>query len=250
MPAPFDSLARSRASRVLAGIGPPGLLLLVLIAAAVWSFVWLAGEVVQGDTRVLDEQILRLLRSPGDAGDPLGPVWFEETIRDFTALGSFAVLTYLVAGALALLLIQGKSRTALLLLASIAGAIVLSIVLKLGFDRPRPEVVAHVTRVGTSSFPSQHSLMSVAVYLTLGALLAQTQPRRRLKAFVIGLAIATALIVGLSRLYLGVHWPSDVLAGWAIGGAWALLSWFVLLRLQQRGRLSPGPEEESALSER
>lgn len=255
-----DALVSSLWPRIVAAlrlplgiVGPRGLILLVLVAGGIWAFVWLAEEVVEGDTHAVDQAILKVLRNPDDSADPLGPAWLEESVRDLTALGSFSVLGYLTAGAAGLLLIQGKRRTAALLLGSIVGAVLFSIALKLGFERPRPEVVAHISKVTTSSFPSQHSLMSVVVYLTLGALLAQTQQSRRLKAYLIFLAVVTALLVGFSRLYLGVHWPSDVLAGWAVGGAWALLSWFVLLRLQQRGDVAPetptvedGGEPESA----
>ena len=128
-------------------------------------------------------------------------------------------------------------------LAAVGGGIVLSSLLKAGFERPRPELVPHGSLVYTASFPSGHSMMAAVVYLTLGALLARAQPRRRLKVYLLALAVLVTVAVGISRVYLGVHWPTDVLAGWTIGGAWALLWWAVALGLQRRGRIEP--EEEA-----
>jgi undecaprenyl-diphosphatase len=116
----------------------------------------------------------------------------------------------------------------------------LSTALKLGFARPRPDLVPHGVRVYTASFPSGHAMLSAVTYLTLGALLARVQPQRRVKAFLLGLAIALTVLIGMSRVYLGVHWPSDVLAGWCGGAAWASLCWFVALQLQRRGEVERG----------
>jgi undecaprenyl-diphosphatase len=117
----------------------------------------------------------------------------------------------------------------------------LSTGLKMGFERPRPDLVPHATRVYTASFPSGHAMLSAITYLTLGALLARVEKSRRVSAFIMGLAIITTLLVGISRVYLGVHWPSDVVAGWSVGAAWASLCWFVALQLQRRGQVEkPG----------
>ena len=82
-------------------------------------------------------------------------------------------------------------------------------------------------------------MLAAVVYLTLGALLARVQPRRWLKAYVLGLAVVLTILIGLSRVYLGVHWPTDVLAGWTAGAAWGLMVWCVALWLQQRGQIEP-----------
>jgi undecaprenyl-diphosphatase len=97
--------------------------------------------------------------------------------------------------------------------------------------------VPHGAEVYTASFPSGHSMMSAIVYLTLGALVARTQPDHGVKVYIMTIAVALTLMVGVSRVYLGVHWPTDVLAGWSLGGVWALLSWLVMVWLQSRGRL-------------
>jgi undecaprenyl-diphosphatase len=138
---------------------------------------------------------------------------------------------------IAFLVMAGKQRMALLVLAAVGGGMVASALLKIGFERPRPDLVPHAARVYTASFPSGHSMLSAVTYLTLGALLAQGQATRPLRAFFLGFAIVLTVMVGASRIYLGVHWPSDVLAGWCGGAAWAGLCWFVELQLQQRGQV-------------
>ncbi len=219
------------------------LVLLTLLLGAIWVFAMVAGEVIEGDTRALDETILLAMRNPADRSDPLGPGWMEELGRDFTALGGVGVLTLLtlaVAGYLALL---RKFGAALLVLAAVGGGVLLSTLLKLGFDRPRPDLVPHGSIVYTRSFPSGHSMLSAATYLTLGALLARVQSKRRLKAYLLVLAIMVTLLVGVSRVYLGVHWPTDVLAGWTAGAAWALLVWLVARWLQGRGQVETDLED-------
>ena len=148
--------------------------------------------------------------------------------RDFTALGSITVLVLISTLSVLYLALKRYWRTALVLALSIAGGMALSISLKHGFDRPRPDLVPHIAEVRTASFPSSHSMMATIVFLTIGALLAKSMPERSAKVFVIFVSTFVALGVGVSRVYLGVHWPSDVLAGWAAGSAWALLSWLVL----------------------
>jgi len=130
-----------------------------------------------------------------------------------------------------------RRAAALLVLVAVAGGMLLSTLLKLGFERPRPDLVPHAVEVYTASFPSGHAMLSAVTWLTLGALLMRVEPRRRVKAFVLAMAVLTTLLVGASRIYLGVHWPTDVLAGWCIGAAWALICWLAALWLQRRGRV-------------
>ena len=221
------------------------LTVLSLLAGGLWVFILLAQYVNKGQVSRFDERIVRALRSASDPADPLGPRWFEETMRDFTALGGFAVLGALSAAAILYLVLIKKRGTALMAFVSIAGGVVVSLLLKDFFDRPRPDLVPHGQHVYTKSFPSGHAMLSAVTYLTLGAVLARVQARRLLKLYVIALALLTALLVGASRVYLGVHWPSDVLAGWAAGSVWALAVWGVTHLLQRTGDIEPEPAEEA-----
>jgi undecaprenyl-diphosphatase len=221
---------------------------LALAAAALWGFVELAGEVLEGETHAFDERILLALRSAADRSDPLGPGWLEELMRDVTGLGSTGVLTFITLAAAGFLALNRKTHAALLVVAAVAGGMLLSTLLKVGFDRPRPDLVPHGALVYTASFPSGHAMLSAVVYLTLGALLARVQARRLLKLYLLGLAILLTVAVGASRVYLGVHWPTDVLAGWAVGAAWALLCWAAALWLQRQGRVEPADPDPEAVA--
>lgn len=206
-------------------------------AAAFYLFIAVADEVMEGEAGSLDREILLALRTPGDRSDPLGPPWLEETMRDFTALGGTGVLTLLTLLVLAFLMMTRKRHAALLVAFSVAGGTALSQVLKWGFDRPRPDLVPHGMAVYSQSFPSGHAMLSAVVYLTLGALLARTQARTRVKVFLLASAAVLTVIVGISRIYLGVHWPTDVLGGWALGAAWASACWLLMLWLQRKGEV-------------
>ena len=219
------------------------LLSLLVVAGGMWLFLEVADEVREGELAQIDRQILLLFRNPADPEDPIGPVWLEEAMRDLTALGSVVVLTLITLATAVYLALANKRRAALFLLIAIGGGIVIGFAVKAGFERPRPDLVAHAAKVFTASFPSGHSMMAAVTYLTLGTLLARVQPSRRLKLYLIGLAVLVSLLVGISRVYLGVHWPSDVLGGWALGASWAMLCWAAVLRLQRRGQIErAGPE--------
>jgi undecaprenyl-diphosphatase len=153
------------------------------------------------------------------------------------------VLTTVVLFACGYLWLLRKRLAVVYVLAAVLGAQALSSALKSTFDRPRPTLAPHGDFVYTASFPSGHSSMSAATYLTLGALLARYQRKRRLRVYLVLVALALALLVGVSRVYLSVHWPTDVLAGWAIGAAWALLVWAVAAWLQRRSVIEPGVEQ-------
>nr|WP_298373355.1 phosphatase PAP2 family protein [uncultured Halomonas sp.] len=211
------------------------LLSAVVLSAGVWGFVELADTVIEGETRTLDERILLAFRTPGDLSDPLGPGWLEELGRDFTALGGVGVLVFITLITFGFLLLSRYYRASLFLLASIGGGLLASTLLKMLFDRPRPDLVSHGSIVYTASFPSGHSMMAAVTYLTLTALLIRIQPRFRLKAYLLVAALLVTLLVGISRIYLGVHWPTDVLAGWTAGAAWASLCWLTARWLQRRG---------------
>ncbi|MCL7939911.1 phosphatase PAP2 family protein [Halomonas sp. ATCH28] len=215
-----------------------GALLCVLILfGGVWGFVELAEEVSEGETRSIDETLLLSLRNPADHADPLGPGWVEELGRDFTALGGVGVLALVSLGALGYLILARHYRAALFASIAVPGGILLSTLMKVGFDRPRPDLVPHDASVYTASFPSGHAMMSAVTYLTLAALLIRVQPELRLKAYILMLAILLTLLVGMSRVYLGVHWPTDVLAGWTAGAAWAALCWLAMRWMQRRSQV-------------
>jgi undecaprenyl-diphosphatase len=212
-------------------------LALLVLGTGLFAFIGIADEMLEGDTLRLDRWLLLALRASGDPGDPLGPPWLEEMFRDFTALGGIGVLSLLTLVSVGYLWLQGLRRVALFLLLAILGGLLLSLALKTGFDRPRPDLVSHGSMIYTSSFPSGHSMLAAVVYLTGGALLAVVHTARRARVYLIGCAVLATLLVGVSRVYLGVHWPSDVLAGWAAGAAWAAACWLAAHWLQQGGRI-------------
>jgi len=210
------------------------LVALALLGLSVLGFIEVAEEVLEGDWRSFDESVLVGLRTPGSLDDPIGPPWFEETMRDFTALGGLAVVTLMTLAAFGFLMIAGRRNTAFYVLFAVGGGALASILLKQGFDRPRPDLVAPGMHAYQSGFPSGHSMMSAVVYLTLGALLARLQNRASQRTYLMGVACMVVILVGLSRIYLGVHWPTDVLAGWLAGAAWATFCWLGAWWLETR----------------
>lgn len=213
------------------------ILALLLVAAAAWIFLEVADEVLEGETREFDESVLLAFRTTADTSDPVGASWVEELARDLTGLGGIVVLTFLTLAAAGFLLLQRKRHLAAYLLVAVATGVAGSLLLKSGFARPRPDLVAHGSAVYPSSFPSGHSMMSAIVYLTLGVLLATALEKRVTQAYVLALAVLVTVAVGISRVYLGVHWPTDVLAGWAAGCGWAFLCWAIADVLRDRGRI-------------
>ncbi|MBK8905200.1 MAG: phosphatase PAP2 family protein [Anaerolineaceae bacterium] len=227
------------------------LLALFLIMGGIWLTINLTSEVLEGDTHTIDQELLLALREPGDTNDPIGPRWFEEMIRDYTSLGGTGVLILMVTAVSSYLFMLRRYKNLAILLTAVLGAVILSFFLKDIFDRPRPDLVADTSAFTNASFPSGHSLLAAATYLTLGTFMAQVQSRFRLKAFMILLAIFVMVLVGFSRVYLGVHWPSDVLAGWTIGAVWALLCWLGsrwLHREEQEGEAKVPEQEERSVS--
>ena len=219
------------------------LLTLALITGGIWLFVYLAGEVGAGDTTNFDRQILLLLRNPHNPEDPLGPRWTQEMGRDITALGGVTVLLSLTVMVTGFLLLQKKGHAALLVAAATGGAYLFSSLLKEFYERPRPDLVPHGSYVTSSSFPSGHSMLAAAVYLTLAALLCRVYAQRRMRFYLLLWATLLTVAVGVSRVYLGVHWPTDVLSGWTAGAVWALLCSLMARYLQRRGQLEK-PERE------
>ncbi|MBN9218357.1 MAG: phosphatase PAP2 family protein [Mesorhizobium sp.] len=211
----------------------------VLVAGClVLTFGLLAEEVLEGDTSRFDMTVLMALRSGGNPANPIGPAWLGEMGRDVTSLGSFAFLGFIFAATVGYLLLIRKRGQAVLMTVAVLGGVGISTLLKIGFDRPRPDI-QHAVRVFTASFPSGHATLSTITFLTLGALLTRANTDRRIKFYFVTLAVFLTIMVGLSRVYLGVHYPTDVLAGWCVGAAWAILCWTGASWLQQRGALEP-----------
>jgi undecaprenyl-diphosphatase len=208
----------------------------IVAAGGLLGFFELADVAREAEPHDFDTRILLAFRQAGDPDNPIGPLWMEEAVRDMTSLGSASVLVFIAAATVFFLLIAGRTAGALFVLAAMAGGQFLSSVLKLGIDRPRPELVSHLAEVYTLSFPSGHAMMSAVTYLTLGALLARVVRGRPLKIYVLGVAVLATFLVGASRVYLGVHWPSDVLAGWCAGAAWAMLCWLAARLVLGRGQ--------------
>lgn len=198
------------------------LLLPMVAASALALFGVMSVELERGKSWSLDRAILLAMRTPGHPETPAGPKWLNQAAIDVSALGGYTVVWWLSVAAIGFLLVTRRRAEAALLTGAFAGSALLNAALKLFFHRARPDLVPHLTDVSNASFPSGHAMTSAATYLTLGVLLAHTQPRRAARIYIVALAIAITLAVGLSRLYLGVHWPSDVLAGWSVGAAWAI----------------------------
>lgn len=211
------------------------ILALLVVAAAGWGFAELADDVMEGETRAFDSRILLAMRAPDDPTNPIGPRWLEEAGRDITALGGMTVLSLLTAAVAGLLWLQGHRGTMVFLVVAVAGGMLASSLIKAGFDRPRPDLVSHGMHVMTASFPSGHAMHAAVTYLTLAVLSARVQRRRVVKVYLIGFATLLTIAVGISRIYLGVHWPTDVVAGWCAGAVWALSCWLVARWLARQG---------------
>ena len=211
------------------------LLLILVIVGCAYLFIELADEVREGETQGFDEWILRSLRRPDAPAIPIGPQWLREAGLDATALGSPVVLLLVVAMVVGLMLLQHKYAILWLTIGSTVGGSLATFVLKHVIGRERPAVVPHLQEVTSPSFPSGHAMLAAVVYLTLGSLLMEVVEGRLAKTYCLVCALFVTFIVGVSRIYLGVHYPTDVLAGWMAGLAWAIACWIIAQYLQNGG---------------
>ena len=207
-------------------------IVVVIISLGLLAFIKLTEEVINGETTGFDRQLLLMMRNPANLAEPVGPAWLEVIVRDLTALGGVITLGMLTLAVCGYFLLQHKPRMSLFVLLAIAGGSLFNSLLKEFLERPRPDLVPHSTAAAMSSFPSGHAMMSAVAFLTLGALLAHASGKLSIKLYILGWSLLLTLLVGVSRVYLGVHWPTDIIAGWIAGGVWALLSllasrWFV-----------------------
>jgi len=241
-------MARLRISRVGLGEGLAAARREIGLVAAlgvtvlgVLAFLSVADEVTDGHTKVFDEGLMLMLRHPGDITRPIGPDWLKLAAMDITALGSVIVLCLIVLTVAGLFVAQRRLREAWLLVAACGSGLIMVDILKVVFGRERPPVAMHAVEVGNASFPSGHAMLSAIVYLSLAALLAHFADRRRVRVYALAAGLIVTLIVGMSRVYLGVHWPTDVMAGWALGAAWAMLWWLIAWWVEHRPGARPRP---------
>lgn len=222
-------------------------LLIAMLAtvASVWSFGWVASEVGEGDTQPVDDAVLAALREPHAPDEVAGSAVLGELAQDITALGSIPVLVLVTVAVAGFLALSRLHRALVLVLVASLGGTVWTFLLKELFARERPRLDVEAA-VSTASFPSGHAALSAVIYLTLAALLARLVERRRLRVYVVSVAALATFLVGVSRVALGVHYPSDVLAGWTLGLAWALFCWTAMALLQRRGRVETVAEAHDA----
>ena len=217
------------------------LIALLVVVLGTWGFVKLADEVAEGETQPFDMRIMQWV------GQHRGPQWLEEVGRDLTALGGVAVLSLVTLGVAGFLLVSRKYHAMWLVLIATFGGLFLSTALKWIIDRDRPAVFEHRSHVYTQSFPSGHSMLSAVVYLTLGSLLTRLVPGSWQKRYILAVALFLTFLVGISRIYMGVHWPTDVLAGWTAGLVWAIICWLAARALQRRGKVEKDTQQTEDL---
>lgn len=216
------------------------LLLAFLVGAGVLAAVlYLSGEIMEGDNFAFDRDILLALRQPGDLAEPIAPQWLTNAMIDITALGGVTVLTLVSLFAIGYLVAIGRHHAATFVAASVGLGALATKLFKGLVLRERPDIVPHLVEVHSLSFPSGHSMNSALIYLTLAALVARTRTHIRVRLYLMSAALILTLLVGFSRVYLGVHYPTDVLAGWGVGALWAAASSLLAKQFQREGKVEP-----------
>jgi len=185
------------------------------------AFLALGMAVVRGATNDFDTRVVNGLRDPLDAAQERGPRWLTGSARDITGLGSLVIMSGLSLSVLGFALLRGNLRLAALVLLAAGGGFAVSSGLKAVYDRPRPPL-PQGAGISSRSFPSGHAMLSAAVYLSLAAVLATRERRTALRVYLLALSFLITLLVGATRVYLGYHYPTDVVAGWIAGVVWAV----------------------------
>jgi undecaprenyl-diphosphatase len=201
----------------------------LVVVAGVWGFIALTDRVMEGHSEKFDQSLIVWFHTHR------GPAWLRDAGRDLTALGGVTVLTLVTTTVTGFLLITRKRAAAILVVVAVVGGLLIGDTIKKSIDRGRPPKEYQEAYVYTASYPSGHSMLSAVTYLTLGALLAQVTAGLWIRIYIIVVAMLVTFLVGLSRVYLGVHWPTDVLAGWTAGLVWSIICLFVARTLQKRG---------------
>lgn len=216
---------------------------MLILAGSLLAFIDIAEDFSEGEARSFDTDVLHAFHPGPDPADPIGPAWFDHAVQDFTALGSLAVLITIALIVIGFMVMQRRRLQALMLGLSLAGGLGLSEVLKQVFERTRPPEIYHAAGYLNASFPSGHALLSTVFYVTLGAMLARTLKTRAQKVYALAIGLLLAMLVGASRVYLGVHWASDVLAGWCVGAAWAMACWLLEWAIERKTNAIPSPDK-------
>lgn len=215
------------------------LLAAATLCGSVLLFVAVTDEVREGEVENTERQWMRALRLPDDPSIPIGPRWLQHVGLDISALGGGAVLTLMTLLVIGYLLIERRFHAVVFLLFAALGGLALNKSLKVLFGRERPDIVPHLSEVSSASYPSGHSMLSSIIYLTLGVMLARSVQSRTLKIYFVSAALGLSFFIGLSRVYLGVHYPTDVVAGWAAGTGYAMVCALAAYWLQNRGTVEP-----------
>jgi len=202
----------------------------MLAAGGALAFLIVASLLDLPAVQVLDETIIRAFRNPANPSDSRGPAWLQEAARDYTALGGYAMLITLTTVVCVFLRLENRRSRVRFILFTVCVGYLLSVLLKEIVDRPRPHIVPHLSHQDSTSFPSGHSMMSAIVYLTLGLMLAELALKKRVKLFLVVSPLLIAALVAVSRVMMGVHYPTDVFAGWCAGLSWAMTCWLVVRR--------------------
>jgi undecaprenyl-diphosphatase len=218
----------------------------LIVVLALVAFIKITEEMLQGDTRDFDEWMLLALRDPARPDVPIGPQWLRDAALEMTVLGGRTVLIVVLIVSLAYLALDRKYGAMGFVVIAASGGGLLSVTMKYLIGRERPNIVPPLVSAASPSFPSEHSMVAVVIYLALGALLARFATRRRVRTYCVSVGLLLAFLVGSTRVYLGVHYPTDVLGGWAAGLAWALACWLVARYLQYRGTVDPVVSENSS----